>query len=171
MSLKSVGLRGCFTSSWSRHLKNVSWIRSTYGARRGVFKDAKDACQYNFKTGFCHLWKMMVIGKHSWWLKKDKHLSSRMARRKIQAILSWLVSLNSVTGKTGQHILLETISKHVKDKEVTGRSQQRFTWPTWLLSTKKTTAWFANRKAFGVVLIDCSIGFIKDFDTIPTVYL
>lgn len=38
-----------------------------------------------------------------------------------------LVSLNSVPGKSGQHILLEAISKHVKDKKVTGSSHQGFT--------------------------------------------
>lgn len=38
-----------------------------------------------------------------------------------------LVSLNSVPGESGQHILLEAISKHVKDKKMAGNSHQGFT--------------------------------------------
>ncbi|KAK4808972.1 hypothetical protein QYF61_015206 [Mycteria americana] len=82
-----------------------------------------------------------------------------------------LVSLNSVPGKTGQHILLGAISKHMKDKKVTGSSQQGFTKGqlhlTHLITFyNETAACVDNRRALDVVLIDCTIDFIKAFDMV-----
>ncbi|PKU37126.1 rna-directed dna polymerase from mobile element jockey- hypothetical protein [Limosa lapponica baueri] len=70
-----------------------------------------------------------------------------------------LVSLNRVPGKTGQHILLEAISKHIKDKKVTGNSQQGFTKGQVCLTNlvafyNETTACVDSRRALDVVLIN-----------------
>ncbi|GAB0199650.1 mitochondrial enolase superfamily member 1 [Grus japonensis] len=82
-----------------------------------------------------------------------------------------LVSLNSVPGKTGQHILLAAMSKHMKDKKITRSSQQGFSKGHLHLTNlitfyNETTACVDNRRALDVVLIDCSIDFIKAFDMV-----
>ena len=59
----------------------------------------------------------------------------------------------------------------MKDKKVTGSSQQGFTKGQLCLTNpitfyNETTACVDNRRALDVVLIDCSIDFIKAFDMV-----
>lgn len=131
-----------------------------HSARRDVSEGAKGA-------GWCHCHSLSSLNGHGdgegpWWLEKGKHHTHLQKGQRGWRGECRPSQLHLPTQKYMKQILLETISRHVKDKKVTVNSHHGFakhkSCPATLTAfVNETTGSAADEKAADVVSPDHSM--------------